>query len=270
MFGRRDSIRNGVFTTTGGYTGAATNYTQPAYTVNYNNAVNSTVQAPASAVYTYQPTAIPNLNVNDQEVKNRLLDAIYDNILIDNVNRDYLARLAYIVNNNHIIARKAEVVTLIDKIVENSTNTILNKIGNGPYGDEYIAGLAQRINQGLDVHLAQLGVDWRVYQNPITDSVIAHKTTVATPSTTTQMYSAINDVTVPVNSVTGNNNYTAAQQSSRINDAIIKLRKLVQDCGFTDMDNAKKLKKFWDANFIRKYKNYADLEFGQIWQALMA
>ena len=120
------------------------------------------------------------------------------------------------------------------------------------------------------MHLAQLGVDWRVYQNPIIDSVIAHKTTVATPSTTTQMYSAINDVTVPVNSVTGNNNYTAAQQSSRINDAIIKLRKLVQDCGFTDMDNAKKLKKFWDANFIRKYKNYADLEFGQIWQALMA
>ena len=261
MFGRRDSIRNGVFTTTGGYTGAATNYTQPAYTVNYNNAV----QAPQQ-VYTYQPTAVPNLNVNDQEVKNRLLDAIYDNILIDNVNRDYLARLAYIVNNNHIVARKAELVTLIDKIVENSTNTILNKIGNGPYGDEYIAGLAQRINQGLENHLAQLGVDWRMYQNPITDNVIAHKTTVA-PSTT-QMYSAING-NVPVNSVTGNN-YTTAQQSSRINDAIIKLRKLVQDCGFTDMDNAKKLKKFWDANFIRKYKNYADLEFGQIWQALMA
>ena len=72
-----------------------------------------------------------------------------------------------------------------------------------------------------------------------------------------------------INSVTGNINVTA-QQSVRINDAIQKLKKLVQDCGFTDMDNAKKLKKFWDANFIRKYKNYADIEFGQIWQALTA
>ena len=35
MFGRRDSIRNGVFSTVGGYTGAAEQYTQPAYTVNY-------------------------------------------------------------------------------------------------------------------------------------------------------------------------------------------------------------------------------------------
>ena len=68
----------------------------------------------------------------------------------------------------------------------------------------------------------------------------------------------------------GRRSVEAGMESSRINDAIIKLRKLVQDCGFTDMDNAKKLKKFWDANFIRKYKNYADLEFGQIWQALMA
>ena len=266
MFGRRDSIRNGVFTTTGGYTGTAANYTQPAYTANYNQAINTATQVP---VYTYQNTVVPNLNVNDQEVKNRLLDSIYDNILIDNSNRDYLARLAYIVNNNHIVARKAELVTLIDKIVENSTNTILNKIGNGPYGDEYIAGLAQRINQGLENHLVQLGVDWRVYQNPITsDAVIAHKNSVVSSNNTTQMFNTIGGTPI-ANSVV-NNTITPAQQSSRINDAIIKLRKLVQDCGFTDMDNAKKLKKFWDANFIRKYKNYADIEFGQIWQALMA
>lgn len=262
MFGRRDSIRNGVFSTVGGYTGAAEQYTQPAYTVNYNNAINT-----AQSVYSYTPTPVANVNVNDQEAKNRLLDAIYDNILIDNNNRDYLARLAYIVNNNHIVARKAEVVTLIDKIVETSTNTILNKIGNGPYGDEYIAGLAQRINQGLDNQLAQLGVDWRVYQNPITaDSVTVHKNTVTTSgNSTTQMFNSLGGTTV-VNSVTGAG--TPIQQSARINEAIQKLKKLVQDCGFTDMDNAKKLKKFWDANFIRKYKNFADIEFSQIWQAL--
>lgn len=261
MFGRRDSIRNGVFTTTGGYTSS---YTQPMYTPNYNNVLNNTVTT-AQTVYTYQPATVADININDQEAKNRLLDAVYDNILIDINNRDYLARLAYIVNNNHIIARKAEVVSLIDKIVETSTNTILNKIGNGPYGDEYIAGLAQRINQGLDAQLSQLGVDWRVYQNPITtDSVSAHKHSV-TGSPTTQMYNSLNTNSV-VNTVTGI--VQPIQQSTRINDAIQKLKKLVQDCGFTDMDNAKKLKKFWDANFIRKYKNFADIEFGQIWQAL--
>lgn len=263
MFGRRDSIRDGVFSTVGGYTGVATNYVQPSYTVNYDQAVHNVTQP----VYSYPNTPIQNLNISDNEAKSRLLDAIYDSILIDNNNRDYLARLAYIVNNNHIVARKAELVSLIDKLVENSTNTILTKIGSGQFGDEYIAGLAQRINQNLEAQLVQLGVDWRVYQNPITaDSVIAHKNSVTGLNSTTQMYNTIGG---NINSVTGNINVTA-QQSVRINDAIQKLKKLVQDCGFTDMDNAKKLKKFWDANFIRKYKNYADIEFGQIWQALTA
>ena len=243
-------------------------------TFSYNNGnmgVNTTFGTIPTSNYTFHNYAnnfnsgIQTVNSNDSIVKTELLNGIYNNILIVNENKDLLGRLSFIMNTNLFHARKAEVIEIINKLVDTSAKYTLNISANGYDGDGLIMGLANRINQGLQMDAANLGIDWRVYSNPLTgsnalDNVVGHPFNINTNVTNTQ-----SDKPIAQTLISGS---APANHSAKINDAIAKLRKLVTDLGFTDMDNPKKLKKFWDSNFVPKYKKYADIPFSDILAAL--
>lgn len=211
----------------------------------------------------YNYSALQTVNTTDANAKAELLNGIYNNILIVNENKDLLGRLAFIMNSNLYMARKAEVIEIIHKLVATSAKYALNITAEGYNGDQFILGLANRINQGLQLDAANLGLDWRIYSNPLTGADAID--TISVP-TLTPMGSVEKPAAQAI--ISGTTNGQLVNHSNKINDAVTKLKKLVTDLGFTDMDNPKKLKKFWDSNFVPKYKKLADVPFADILAAL--